>query len=81
LTLELTDSIISQRDVSPTPFDLFRRNCTSLTQASSIFLPFQSVIEIATAAVGLAGAVISRDPGAIAKCVAAVYAEVKGPVT
>jgi hypothetical protein len=41
----------------------------------------QTVIEIATAAVGLAGGVISRDTGAIAKCVAAVYAEVKGSGT
>ena len=41
----------------------------------------QTVIDIATAAVGLAGAIISKDPGAIAKCVAAVYAEVKGSGT
>jgi hypothetical protein len=41
----------------------------------------QTVIDIATASVGLAGAIISMDPGAIARCVAAVYAELKGPVT
>ena len=37
----------------------------------------QTVLNIATAAVGLAGAIVSRNPGAIAKCVAAVYTTVK----
>ena len=41
----------------------------------------QAVIDVATSAVGLAGAIISKNPGAIAKCVAAVYATLKGSVT
>jgi hypothetical protein len=41
----------------------------------------QAVIDVATAAVGLAGAIISKSPGAIAKCVATVYTTVKGSVT
>jgi hypothetical protein len=68
-------------DESEVSFQRLQDSTIKANGALQTLKTIQTVIGIATAAVGLAGAIISRDPGAIAKCVASVYTTIKGSAT
>jgi len=73
----ITSAVGLDLDETEVSFQQLQESAAGAGRALQSLKTVQTVLNIATAAVGLAGAIVSRNPGAIAKSVAGVYTAVK----
>jgi len=72
----ITEAVGLALDESETSFLRLQDSTEKAGDALKSLKQIQAIIDVAAAAVGLAGAIISRDPVAVGKSLAAVYAVV-----